>query len=30
MPPSMREWLLEDDLAWFIADAEEQMDIREF
>jgi len=30
MPPSMREWLREEDLAWFIVDAVDQMDLREF
>ena len=30
MPPSMREWLSEGHLAWFIVDAVEEMDIREF
>ena len=30
MPPSMREWLREEDLAWFVVDAVEQMDLREF
>ena len=30
MPPSMREWLREEDLAWFIVDAVEQMDLGEF
>ncbi|MFH1560548.1 MAG: hypothetical protein ABID84_03965 [Chloroflexota bacterium] len=30
MPPSMREWLGEEDLAWFIVDAVEQMDLGEF
>jgi transposase len=30
MPPSLREWLAEGDLAWFILDAVEQMDLREF
>ena len=30
MLPSMREWLSESHLAWFIVDAVEEMDIREF
>ncbi len=30
MPPSLREWLAEEDLAWFILDAVEQMDLAEF
>ncbi|MFH1142058.1 MAG: IS1182 family transposase [Chloroflexota bacterium] len=30
MPPSLREWLAEGDLAWFILDAAEQMDLDEF
>lgn len=30
MPPSLREWLAEGDLAWFILDAVEQMDLRGF
>lgn len=30
MPPSVREWLPEKDLAWFILDAVEQMDLRKF
>jgi len=30
MPPSLREWLAEGDLAWFILDAVEQMDLKEF
>lgn len=30
MPPSLREWLAEGDLAWFILDAVEQMDLDEF
>jgi hypothetical protein len=30
MPPSMREWLREEDLAWFIVDAVEQMELRDF
>ena len=30
MPPSLREWLVEGDLAWFILDAVEQMDLGEF
>jgi transposase len=30
MPPSLREWLDEGHLAWFIIDAVEQMDLREF
>ncbi len=30
MPPSLREWLAEGDLAWFILDAIEQMDLEKF
>lgn len=30
MPPSLKEWLEDDDLAWFIVDAIEQMDLAEF
>ena len=30
MPPSMRDWLSEGHLAWFIVDAIGQMDLREF
>ena len=30
MPPSLREWLAEGDLAWFILDAVDQMDLSEF
>lgn len=30
MPPSLKEWLPEEDLAWFIIDAVEQMDLSEF
>ena len=30
MPPSMREWLREEDLAWFIVDAVGQMELGEF
>lgn len=30
MPPSLREWLAEGDMAWFILDAVEQMDLEEF
>ncbi len=30
MPPSMRDWLSEGHLAWFIVDAVGQMDLREF
>ena len=30
MPPSLREWLAEGDLAWFILDAVCQMDLGEF
>lgn len=30
MPPSLREWLAEEDLAWFILDAVGQMDLAEF
>ena len=29
MPPSMRDWLREGHLAWFIVDAVGQMDLRE-
>ena len=29
MPPSMRDWLSEGHLAWFIVDAVGQMDLRE-
>ena len=29
MPPSLREWLPEGDLAWFILDAVDQMDLTE-
>jgi len=30
MPPSLLEWLPEGDLAWFILDVVEQMDLKEF
>src|SRR3990172_6028340 len=30
MPPSLREWLPEGDLAWSVLDAVEQMDLGEF
>ncbi|MDA1219678.1 MAG: IS1182 family transposase [Chloroflexi bacterium] len=30
LPPSVREWLPEGDLAWFIVDSVEQMELREF
>ena len=30
MPPSLREWLPEDHLAWFVLEAVEEMDLREF
>ena len=30
MPPSLKEWLSEGHLAWFILDAVEQMDLRQF
>lgn len=30
MPPSIRKWLPEKDLAWFILDAVEQMELRKF
>ncbi len=30
MPPSLREWLAEGDLAWFILDSVDQMDLEEF
>ena len=30
MPPSMKDWLSEGHLAWFIVDAVGQMDVREF
>ena len=30
MPPSLREWLPEDHLAWFIVDAVEDMDLEAF
>lgn len=30
MPPSLREWLAEGELAWFIVDAVEQVELREF
>ena len=29
-PPSLRDWLPKDDLAWFVLDAVEQMDLGEF
>jgi len=30
LPPSLRDWLPEDHLAWFLIDAVEQMDLRAF
>lgn len=30
MPPSMKEWLPEDDLVWFVIDAVKQIDLRPF
>ena len=30
MPPSLREWLPEDHLAWFVLDAVVEMDLTEF
>jgi hypothetical protein len=30
MPPSLREWLAEDHLAWFVIEAVEEMDLSEF
>ncbi len=30
MPPSLREWLPEDHLAWFVIDAVAEMDLDEF
>ena len=30
MPPSLREWLPEDHLAWFVLEAVEEMDLTEF
>lgn len=30
LPPSLKEWLPEGDLAWFILDAVESMDLRGF
>jgi hypothetical protein len=30
VPPSLRDWLPEDDLAWFIIDAVKQMDLSRF
>lgn len=30
MPPSLREWLPEDDLAWFVMDAVNEMDLEKF
>jgi transposase len=30
LPPSLREWLPQDHLAWFVLDAVEAMDLREF
>jgi len=30
MVPSLREWLPEEDLSWFIVDAVGQMELREF
>jgi hypothetical protein len=30
LPPSLRDWLLEDHLAWFVIDAVERMDLAAF
>ena len=30
LPPDMRDWLPEDDVAWVIGDAVEQMDLKPF
>jgi len=30
LPPNMRDWLPDDHLAWFVADAVEEMDLRAF
>ena len=30
MPPSMKEWLPEGDLSWFIVDVVGQMELKEF
>ena len=30
LPPSLREWLPEDHLAWFVLDAVEEMDLAAF
>ncbi len=30
MPPSMRDWLPEGDLVWFVRDAVSQIDLRQF
>jgi hypothetical protein len=30
LPPSMREWLPEDHLAWFVSDAVEEIDLSAF
>ncbi|MDI6733723.1 MAG: hypothetical protein QME16_07395 [Planctomycetota bacterium] len=30
MPPSLKEWLPESHLAWFVMDAVEQMDLQSF
>jgi len=30
LPPSLREWLPEDHLAWFVLDAVEEMDLSAF
>ena len=30
LPPSLREWLADDHLAWFVADAVEEMDLAAF
>jgi hypothetical protein len=30
MPPSLQEWLPEKDMAWFIIDVVEQMDLSEY
>ncbi len=30
MPPRLKEWLPEDDLAWFVMDAVSQVDLKKF
>ena len=30
LPPSLREWLAEDHLAWFVLDAVEELDLAAF